>query len=172
MKTLTELIPSRKVRQNMLVNLRLQLNCYYGTRMPWNELSDEEKMSVLVEYAKTARDIYVRDRNIISVCKALRLACIKVTEKLNIYVDLRSIDCVMGLSMAKYLFIDCPELCPKPETKAYLNWWPTHYAPTKERSSQTSFNMARYAKPRILYLNWMVDVLTICKEEHLYHYKF
>ena len=156
MKTFNELVKQedRNIISNVLSN---RIICNYGS------------VDMLIIYAKQILKIYKKDRTIRGLCRARDLAKINMASKYPNCPIFRGgyrwdpLDIFFTKECAKKYISD-----PNGFNMKNPYWWSVTYLYEHSNDSYRFYEegMARFAKPRIMFMNWVIDVLTAYKNEH------
>lgn len=156
MKTFNELV--KQEDRNIIINtLSNMIICNYGS------------IDILIIYAKQILKIYKKDRTIRGLCIAKFYARVNMESKYPNCPIFREgcmdnpLEIFFNRDCAKKYISDPNgfDMCP-------CYWWNATYL--REYSSNPykfyEEGMSRFAKPRIMFMNWVIDVLTAYKNEY------
>ena len=157
MSTFNELV--KQEDRNIIINvLSHMILCNYGS------------MDILIMYAKQILKIYKKDRTIRGLCLARSYAKINMASKYPNTPIFR--EGCMWDPLETFFTRDCAKKYisdPNGFNMRPYYWWNVTYL--REYSSNPykfcEEGMSRFAKPRIMFMNWVIDVLTAYKNEYV-----
>ena len=157
MKTFNELVKQedRNIISNVLSN---RITCNYGS------------IDILIVYAKQILKIYKKDRTIRGLCLARSYAKVNMASKYPNCPIFREgcmndpLEVFFKREYAKKYISD-----PNGFNMRSYYWWNVTYLYEHSNNSYRFYDegMSRFAKPRIMFMNWVIDVLTAYKNEYV-----
>ena len=157
MKTFDELVKEED-RGIIIDTLSSMIICNYGS------------VDMLIIYAKQILKIYKRDRTIRGLCHARALAKTNMASKYPNTPIFREgcmwdpLDIFFTKECAKKYISD-----PNGFDMRNYYWWNVTYLYEYSNNPYrfSDEGMSRFAKPRIMFMNWLIDVLTAYKNEYV-----
>lgn len=156
MKTFSELVKEED-RYIIISVLSEMILCNYGS------------IDILIVYAKQILKVYKKDRTIRGLCLARRFARTYMESKYpNNLIFHKScawdpLDIFFTRECAKKYISD-----PNSFDMRSHYWWSVTYLYEHSNDSYRFYDegMSRFAKPRIMFMNWVIAVLTAYKDEY------
>ena len=157
MKTFDELV--KKEDHGIIIStLSDMIICNYGS------------MDILIIYAKQILKIYKKDRTIRGLCLARSYAKVNMASKYPNCPIFRGscvwdpFDIFFTKECAKKYISD-----PNGFNMRSYYWWNVTYSYEYSNNPAGFYEegMSRFAKPRIMFMNWVIDVLTAYKNEYV-----
>ena len=159
MSTFNELV--KQEDRNIIINvLSHMILCNYGS------------IDILIVYAKQILKVYKKDRTIRGLCIARTYARGNMARKYpNCPMFYEYYGSYMRDPLETFFTRDCAKKYisdPNGFNMRPYYWWNVTYL--REYSSNPykfcEEGMSRFAKPRIMFMNWVIDVLTAYKNEY------
>ena len=157
MKTFYELVKEED-RDTIIYVLSNMIICNYGS------------IDILIMYAKQILKVYKKDRTMRGLCLARSFVIVNMARKYPNTPIFREgcmrdpLDIFFKREYAKKYISDPNGF----DMKSYY-WWNVRYLYKYSNDSYKFYeegDMARFAKPRIMFMNWVIDVLTAYKNEY------
>ena len=157
MKTFDELV-KKEDRKNIIYVLSDMITCNYGS------------IDILIVYAKQILKIYKKDRTMRGLCIAKTYARVNMVSKYPNTPIFRGgyrwdpLDIFFTRECAKKYISD-----PNGFNMRNYYWWNVTYLYKYSNDPYRFYEegMSRFAKPRIMFMNWVIDVLTAYKNEYV-----
>ena len=157
MKTFDELVKEED-RDIIISTLSHMIICNYGS------------MDILIIYAKQILNVYKKNNNIKGLCYARALAKTNMASKYPNTPIFREgcmwdpFDIFFTKECAKKYISD-----PNGFDMRNYYWWNVTYLYEYSNNPYRFHDkgMSRFAKPRIMFMNWLIDVLTAYKHEYV-----
>ena len=156
MKTFDELV--KQEDRNIIINVLSYMIIYnYGS------------IDILIVYAKQILKVYKKDRTIRGLCIARFYARVNMESKYPNYPIFR--EGYMGDPLEIFFTRDCAKKYisdPNGFDMRNYYWWNVTYLYKYSNDPYRFYEegMSRFAKPRIMFMNWVIDVLIAYKNEY------
>ena len=157
MKTFNELV-KQEDRNIIIDTLSNMIICNYGS------------MDILIIYAKQILKVYKKDRTMRGLCIARTYAKVNMASKYPNYPIFH--EGYMGDPLEIFFNRDCAKKYisdPNGFDMRSYYWWSVTYLYEHSNDSYRFYDegMSRFAKPRIMFMNWVIGVLTAYKNEYV-----
>ena len=157
MKTFDELVKEED-RGIIIDTLSNMIICNYGS------------INILIVYAKQILKVYKKDRTMRGLCLARSFVIVNMARKYPNYPIFRE-GCIRD-PLQIFFYRDYAKKYisdPNGFNMSNYYWWNVTYL-YKHSNNPFRFyeeGMSRFAKPRIMFMNWVIDVLTAYKNEYV-----
>lgn len=156
MSTFNELV--KQEDRNIIINvLSHMILCNYGS------------IDILIVYAKQILKVYKKDRTMRGLCLARTYVRARMLRKYPNYPIFR--EGYMSDPLEIFFTRDCAKKYisdPNGFDMRNYYWWNVTYLCKYSNDPYRFYEegMSRFAKPRIMFMNWVIDVLTAYKNEY------